>query len=140
MRLLDANIFLRALVNPQTEADQVRAHASGALFRRLASGEEEATTCEAIVAEVCYVLRSRAHYHLPPAEIAELLRPVLLLRGLKLPHKRTYLRALDFWTAHAALDFEDVLLAAHRDRLGIDAITSYDTDFDKIQGVRRIEP
>ena len=140
MRLLDANIFLRALVKPQTEADVARAQASAALFHRLANGMEEVTVPEAILAEVCYVLRSKAHYGLAPAKIAELLRPLLVLRGLKLPHKRTYLRALDLWTAHPGLGFEDSLLIAHWERLGVDAITSFDGDFDDIPGVRRIEP
>lgn len=140
MRLLDANIFLRALVVPQSAADHVRAHAAAALFERLGKGEEKATTIEAIITEVCYVLRSRAHYALTPTEIAARLRPLLLLRGLKLPHKRTYLQALDLWAAFPTLNFEDVLLLAHAERLGIDTITSYDTDFDHLPGFARMEP
>ncbi|HZU12660.1 MAG TPA: type II toxin-antitoxin system VapC family toxin [Chloroflexota bacterium] len=140
MRLLDANIFLRALVVPESEADHVRAQAAAALFERLGKGEEEATTIEAIITEVCYVLRSRAHYALSPAEVAARLRPLLMLRGLKLPHKRTYLQALDLWVAFPTLDFEDVLLLAHAERLGLDAITSYDTDFDHLPGIARTQP
>lgn len=140
MRLLDANVFLRALVAPQGAADHVRAQAAAALFKRLERGEEEATTMEAVITEVCYVLRSRAHYALSPAEIAPRVRPLLLLRGLKLSHKRTYLRALDLWTAFPALDFEDALLVAHAGRLGIDTITSYDTDFDDVPGISRTQP
>ncbi|HZS94623.1 MAG TPA: type II toxin-antitoxin system VapC family toxin [Chloroflexota bacterium] len=140
MRLLDANIFLRALVAPQSAADRARAQAATGLFERLARGEEEATTIEAIIAEVCYVLRSRAHYALAPAEVAARLRPLILLRGLKLPHKRTYLQALDLWTAFPALDFEDALLLAHAERLGIDTVTSYDTDFDHLPGFAREQP
>src|SRR5581483_2605741 len=140
MKLLDANIFLRAIVAPQTAADRDRAQAAIALFERLAKGEEGATTIEAIIAEVCYVLRSRAHYALTPSEIAARLRPMLLLRGLKLPHKRTYLQALDLWAAFPALDFEDALLLAHAERLGIDTVTSYDTDFDRLPGIAREQP
>jgi predicted nucleic acid-binding protein len=140
MRLLDANIFLRALVAPQTAADEVRARAAASLFERLGTGEEEATTIEAIITEVCYVLRARAHYGLTPDEVAARMQPLLLLRGLKLPHKRTYLRALDIWTAFPALDFEDALLVAHGKRLGIDTVTSYDTDFDTIPDVKRRVP
>lgn len=140
MKLLDANIFLRALVRPQSDAERVMAQQSTALFERLAAGTEEATTIEAILETVCYVLRSRAHYGLTPAEIAARLRPLLLVRGLKLPHKRMYLRALDLWAASPRLDFDDVLLIAHSERLGDAEITSFDTDFDGIPGVRRVHP
>jgi predicted nucleic acid-binding protein len=140
MLLLDANVFLRALVAPQAERDREHAKAAIALFERLARGQETATTVEAILAEVCYVLSSRAHYHLNPSEIAQRLRPLLLLRGLKLPHKRTHLEALELWSANPFLDFEDALLAAHARRLRLSSITSFDTDFDRLPGVVREEP
>jgi uncharacterized protein len=140
MLLLDANVFLRALVVPQTERDRERAAAAILLFGRLQRGEETATTIEAIVAEVCYVLSSKAHYRLSPSDIAQRLRPLLALRGLKLPHKRTYLDALEIWSTSPFLDFEDALLAAHANRLGLSSITSFDTDFDRVPGMERLEP
>ncbi len=140
MRFVDANIFLRALAEPQNEADRLKAQSCAALFQRLSTGEELGRTIEAIITEVAYVLRSRAHYHLAPAEIAARLRPILALRGLRLTNKQTYLRALDLWEAHPALDFEDVLSIAHMERLGLKEILSYDTDFDNVPGVDRIEP
>lgn len=140
MRLLDANIFLRFLVEPQSKADRQKANACKDLFQRLQSGEETATTTEAIITEVAYVLRSRSHYGLAPADIAVRMKPLLTIPGLKLTHKRVYLRALDLWVAYPRLDFEDALLVAHMERLGLGEITSYDTDFDGISSVRRIEP
>jgi predicted nucleic acid-binding protein len=140
VRFLDTNIFIRALVEPVTAADRTKAEASAALFRRLASGEETATTAEAMITEIAYVLHSRAHYSLTPAEIGARFRPILQLRGLKLPHKRTYLRALELWEARPSLDFEDVLAAAHVQRLGLNEITSYDLGFDRLPGVVRVEP
>ncbi|MBI2913420.1 MAG: type II toxin-antitoxin system VapC family toxin [Chloroflexi bacterium] len=136
MRFLDANIFLRYLV----PGDEAKARACFALFQKVKTGEEVVTTSEAVVAEVAYVLRSRAHYRLAPSEIGARLRPILALRGLKLPHKRTYLRALDLWNAHPALDFEDVLTVAHMERLGLVEVVSYDTDFDRLPDLRRVEP
>jgi len=136
VKFLDANIFLRYLV----AGDESKANACFALFQRVKSGREVVTTSEAIVAEIAYVLRSRAHYALPPGEIAARLSPLLTLRGLKLPLKRTYLRALEIWTSYAALDFEDALTLAHLERLRLTAVTSYDTDFDQIANVERQEP
>ena len=140
MRFLDTNVFIRALVEPRTDADRIKAAASASLFRRLASGAETATTAEAMITEIAYVLHSRAQYGLTPAEIGARLRPLLLVRGLKLTHKRTYLRALELWEAHPSLDFEDVLAVGHMERLGLAEITSYDTGFDGISGVGRVEP
>lgn len=140
MQLLDANIFLRALVRPQSDPERAMAEKSIALFQRLAAGTDEATTIEAIIGSVCYVLRSRRHYGLEPAEIAARLRPLLVLRGLKLPHKGTYLRALDLWATYPRLDFDDVLLVAHSERLAGAGIASFDTDFDSVAGAKRIQP
>lgn len=140
MRFLDANIFLRALVEPKTEADRLKFQSCSSLFRGLAKGQENARTIEAIITEVVYVLRSSAHYNLQPSEIAVRLRPLLSLRGLLLIHKRTYLRALDLWETNPTLDFEDVLAIAHMERLGLNEILSYDTDFNQLPGIQRVEP
>lgn len=97
-------------------------------------------TSEAVIAEVAYVLRSRAHYNLPPAEIGARLRPLLTLPRLKLAYKRTYLRAFELWAAYPTIDFEDALTVAHMERLGLVELVSYDRDFDAIPEVQRLEP
>jgi predicted nucleic acid-binding protein len=140
MRLLDANIFLRALVRSDADQEHVKAASCAALFERLASGGEEATTLEVIIATVCYVLRSPRQYGLAPSEVAARLRPLLLVRGLKLPYKRTVLRALDLWSAWPRLDFDDALLVAHAERLGGAEILSLNRAFDTIPDVVRMEP
>jgi predicted nucleic acid-binding protein len=139
MRLLDANIFLRAIVRADTELERAKAGRCAALFERLASGEDEAATLEVIVATVCYVLRSPHQYGLAPSEIAARLRPLLLARGLKLPYKRITVRALDLWSTWPRLDFDDALLAAHAEHVGGE-ILSYDRDYDSIPGIIRSEP
>ena len=50
------------------------------------------------------------------------------------------MRALELYATHTALDFEDALTVAHMQRLKITELASYDSDFDAIPGVRRIEP
>ncbi len=136
MRFLDTNIIIRYL----TRDDEAKAAACFDLFERVSRGEEEVTTCEAIITEVVYALSSRAHYGLPPDEIRARLAPVLAMRGLRLPNKQLYLRALDLYAAYPSLDFEDLLLAAYMERDGIQELYSYDRDFDRISGVRRVEP
>ncbi|HVA92472.1 MAG TPA: PIN domain-containing protein [Chloroflexota bacterium] len=136
MRFIDTNIFLRYL----TKDDPVKAAACYALFQRLEQGSEQATTSETIIAEVVYVLSARSHYGLGGTEIRARLTPLLVLRGLRIAHKRTYLRALDLYATYAALDFEDALTISHMERTGITDLYSYDTDFDQVPSVIRRDP
>ena len=137
MRFLDTNVILRYL----TRDDEAKAEACYRLFQRAKRGEEELLTCEAIVTEVVYVLSSsRAPYRLSHEEIRARLLPILTLRGLKLPQKRVYLRALDLYASSPFLDFEDALAVAHMEQRGITEIASYDKDFDRVTGLQRIEP
>ena len=137
MRFLDANVILRYL----TRDDEAKAKNCYELFRRVQRGEEELTTCEAIVAEVVYVLSSpRLPYRLNHGEIRARLLPILTLRGLRLPQRRLCLRALDVYATSPSLDFEDALAVAHMERHEITEIVSYDRDFDRVAGLRRTEP
>ncbi len=137
MRFLDTNVILRYL----TRDDEAKARACFDLFQRVKNGAEEVFTCEAVIAEVTYVLTSvRAPYRLNHEETRDRLLPILTLRGLKLPQKRLCVYALDLWATHAFLDFEDALAAAHMQDQGIQEILSYDTDFDRLTDVIRIEP
>ena len=137
MKFLDTNVILRYL----TKDDKAKAEACYRLFQRMRHGEEEVLTCEAIVSEVVYVLSSRrAPYRLSHEEIRGRLMPILTLRGLKLPQKSVYIRALDIYALSTRLDFEDALAAAHMERQGITEILSYDKDFDLVAGIQRVEP
>jgi predicted nucleic acid-binding protein len=136
VRFVDANIFLRAL----TGDDPNKADACEALLRRVDSGEEEITTCEAIISEVVYVLSSRGLYGLNHEEIRARFTPLLRLRGLRLQGKHLYLQALDVYAANPYLDFEDALCIAHMEQAGITEIVSYDSDFDRAGMVVRVEP
>jgi len=136
VKLVDANVFLRYL----TRDDERKAQACRRFFERLQDGTEQATTCEAVIAELAYVLASKAHYALSHEEIAARLRPLIALRGLRMPNKRVYQRALDIYATYPALDFEDALLVAHGENDAIDGILSYDTDFDRVPDVVRTEP
>ena len=137
MRFLDTNVILRYL----TRDDEAKAEACYRLFQSVKNGEEELFTCEAIVTEVVYVLSSRrAGYRLSHDDIRARLVPILSLRGLRLLHKRVYVRALDIYASSPSLDFEDALAVAHIERQGITEIVSYDRDFDRVVQVQRTEP
>ena len=136
MKFLDTNIFIRYL----TDDDPLQSAACRRLWEQIIQGREDVTTSETIIAEVCYVLSSPRLYHLSHEEIADRLRPLFSLSSLKLTHKRSFMRALDLYSTHSFLDFEDAMTIAHMEREGIMDVLSYDKDFDRIPGVTRIEP
>jgi len=140
MRFLDTNILLRYLVKPASPLDAAKQQACAELLQRAKRGQEQFTTCEAVFAEVLYVLCSPRQYQLSHADAAARLRPILALRGLKLPQKRRYQRALDLFATYPFLDIEDALQVAHMEQQEIQELYSYDTDFDRVPGVNRLEP
>ena len=135
MEFLDTNIFLRYL----TGDDPDRSAAAATLFERAGQAEFTVTTSESVIVEIVQVLSSKVLYNAPRPEIRHQLRKVLSLRGLVLPHKRSYLRALDVYCA-TNLDFVDAISAAHVERAHGGRILSFDSDFDRIEGIVRTEP
>ncbi len=68
-----------------------------------------------------------------------MLLPIVSLPGLQVPHRPSFLRALEVY-AVTNLDFEDCLSLAHMERLKIKTILSYDRDFDRLKTIQRREP
>lgn len=132
---LDTNIIIRYLVQDNPDHSQ-RAYA---LLQEVEQGNLIVTTSEAVITEAVYVLSSKVLYNLPRSQIQTYLAPVITLRGLRLPHKKTYLRALDLY-ASTNLDFVDALNVAHMERTHLTTILSFDQDFDRIPGITRREP
>ena len=141
MIFLDANVFLRYLVEPDGPENQARHEIAAALFEAIELGEEEATTSEAVLAEVAFILASKRQYNLPSVEIAAYLSSIIRLPGLRLPrgHKRLYLRALEIWSELSRLGFVDALSAATVEGSEL-RLATFDTDFDKLPSIRRWQP
>jgi predicted nucleic acid-binding protein len=132
---VDSNVFLRYIAADHAD----HSPRAQAFFRRVAAGEESATTSESVVAEIAYVLQSPRQYALTRSRIRELLYPLLTLRGMELPDLPTYLEALDAYALHD-IDIEDALSVAHIRRRKLDGIVSFDRDFDGVPDVDRFEP
>ncbi len=139
MKFLDTNVFLRFLVEPATDEDRRKHAACMALFNDVADGAVQITTSEAILHELLYVLCSPRQYGLSHEDAVARLRPILTLRGFHLSQKRTLLRAVELFEAHAFLDFADAIAVTRSQEAG-DELLSYDRDFDKVAGAERREP
>ena len=138
MKYLDTNIFLRYLT--KTRREEAKTQACFALFQQVKKGDIVATTCEAVVCEIFFVLCSPRQYNLSHEDAVAHVRPLLALGNLKLANKRVYLRAMDIFAHASFLDFEDAVIVAHMERQGITELVSYDTDFDHIPAINRKEP
>lgn len=136
MRFVDTNVILRYL----TRDDPKKAERVAALLHALRGGREEATTSEAIIAEVVFTLTSKNLYALDRQRVHDLVQPIIELKGLRLPDRAVFLRALSLFVAHRAISFPDALAAAHVEVRGYDAILSFDRGFDRVAGIRRDEP
>lgn len=140
MRFVDTNIFIGYLVEPSTDVEQKRSLACRALIDRVRLGQEEIATSEAAVAEVIYVLTSPRIFRVERTEVVARLRPILMMTGLRLANKGVCLSALDMFATNPFLDFADALLAAYTGRLELAELYSFDSDFDRLASVVRVEP
>lgn len=132
---VDTNVFIRLLA----QDDPTKTERCRELFERAERAELALHTSEAIIAEIVYVLSSRAVYHLPRGDVAYLLRPLLENPGVQIDHKATILAALERY-GRLNLDFEDCLAIEHSLRLQLADIYTYDQGFNQAREIRRLEP
>ncbi len=133
MRFIDTNLFIRYF----TRDDEKKAQKVLALLKRVEKNEEKIITSSFVIFETIFTLES--FYKVQKKEIKELMLPILNLKGLKFLNKGIYLQALDIY-AKENISFTDAFNAAFILERGIKEIYSYDKDFDKIEGIKRIIP
>ena len=132
-RFLDTNVLLRYL----TRDDEERAKRALALLARIERGEEKVITSPLVIFETVFTLQKR--YRFPREQIRAALGDIISLRGLELTNKRLYLRALELF-ARGNLPFTDAYNAVYVQSQGLSEIYSWDTDFDHVESVTRVEP
>lgn len=132
-RFVDTNILLRYF----TRDDEAKARKALALLQRIDRGEERVETSLPVIFETVYALQRL--YHVPRPQIRELMLPVLRLRGIHLPSKNLYFDALDLFVENN-ISFADAFNVVYMKARGLTDIYSWDTDFDKIEGIVRLEP
>lgn len=132
---LDANVLIRYLTGDHPD----HSRRALAFLQRVEAGAATVTICEGVLVEVVQVLSSRRLYNQPREQIAAALGDILRLRGLHLPGKALYLRALELY-GRENVDFVDALCVAHAERIGANEIVSFDRDLDRFPSVRRVEP
>ena len=132
-RFLDTNILLRYL----TGDNHQQAERSLRLLLRVENGEEKVFTSSLVIFETVFTLQK--FYKVPRQEIAEQILNIISLRNLQLPDKSVYYRAFDLYIS-TNISFEDDYNAAYTIDQEQPVIYSWDTDFDEIDGITRVEP
>jgi predicted nucleic-acid-binding protein len=92
---------------------------------------------EVALCDIVWTLNS--YYKRPKAEIRQFVLDVLALDGVRMERKSIARDAVDLF-ASSNIDFSDALILAEMHADGEDEIYSFDRDFDKIEGVKRMEP
>ena len=106
------------------------------MFRRVAEGTLGLIVTPIVVAELVYVTRDVVGWS--RTVIAERLASLLDADGLVLMEAAVVRRALALYGERTRLDFADAYLAAAALEIGPAAIASFETDFDALEGLRRI--
>ena len=134
IRFLDTNLLIRYF----TRDDEDKAARVLALLQRVERGEERVATSPLVIFETIFTLDRS--YKVPRQRIKELVESVIALRGLQLPNKTLYYQALDLYTTITDLSFADAYNATYMASQNLTDIYSFDTDFDQVPGISRVEP
>lgn len=132
---LDSNIFLRHLLND----DPVKAPACRELLRAIEQGKTVAWTTPLVISEIVFILSNPKTYALDRATIRDLVLPLLSLSNLKIERRRFYPRIFELYVS-LPIDYVDACHAALLEYYRQDSLYSYDSDFDRIGGLTRLEP
>lgn len=130
---LDTNILLRYFLHD----DEEKARHALALIQRVEQGDEIVESNALVVFEMVYVLQ-RVH-RIPKQQVRDMLQSVLNLRGLRISDRDLCSDALDLF-AEKNISFADAYSGLYMKARGLTAIYSWDTDFDRIEGIERVEP
>ena len=133
MRFIDTNIFLRFLTNDDPE----KAQGCEKLFKKAIKDGAQLFTSELVIAEIIWVLES--YYGLSKEDVKEKVEKILNTKNLFCPNKDILYESLGLYL-FKNIDFIDAYNALIMRQNSISEIYSYDSDFDRIENIKRIEP
>lgn len=132
---IDANVFVRFVARDIEDQSQRAA----ALFQKIDEGKITAFVPPIAIFECVFTLSSPRLYHLPREQIVGILQTLLRAPQIKTTNKNVLLDALDLYLG-TPLPFADCYIAATMRHAGSNTIYSFDKDFDKVPGIKRLEP
>jgi len=133
MTFLDTNVILRYL----TWDEPKKAKRCEGLFKRATEGKEILYTTTLVITEIIWTLEK--FYKLPKSEIVTCVQRILNTPNIHLDEKDILLAAIGLYELKK-IDFIDAYNAISMENKNIDSLYSYDTDFDLIPPLKRLEP
>lgn len=130
---LDTNVFLRHLRND----DPDRSPRATAFLERIEQGQLRVRTAETVIFETVYTLQRT--YRQPKPAIRDALLALIELPGIILPGKRRFRRVFDLYV-NLNISFADAYHAALMDQWKLTEVVSFDAEFDRVAGIKRLEP
>jgi predicted nucleic acid-binding protein len=131
---LDTNILVRHL----TQDDPQLSPRATAYLKRIERGEVQVRIVETVVFETVFTLEGKI-YRRSKSSIREHLLPLINLSGVVLPNKQRFQRVFDFYV-DLNIPFADAYHAVAAIDAGCQEIVAFDRHFDRVPGIRRIEP
>lgn len=132
---IDTDVIIRFL----TGDDLKKQAAAATLFEQIEQGLLTVEAPDTVIADAVYVLSSPRLYHVPRSEVRRLLSPLVCLPHLRVQNGPCVLRALDLYASNT-IDFGEAFIIASMEQQNARTLYSYDTDFDRIEGITRREP
>ncbi len=130
---VDTNVFVRHLT--QDHADFSPKATS--FLQKIERGEVQARTADTAIFETVFLLEKR--YGQPKAKIRDGVLSLIELPAMSLPNKHRLRRVFEIYM-DVNLSFADAYHVALMEQVGIDEIATFDRDFDRVPGIRRVEP
>ncbi|MDQ5850689.1 MAG: PIN domain-containing protein [Chloroflexota bacterium] len=130
---LDSNVFLRHLRADHPD----HSPRATALLERVERQELKVRTADTVVFETVYTLHG--YYKQPKAAIRDALLPLLDLPGIVLPRKRRFHQVFSYYV-ELNISFADAYHAVLMEELKLTTVLSFDTDFDRVPSITRVEP
>ena len=130
---LDTNVVLRHLLGDHPE----QSPRATAYLRRVEQGDFQVHTADTVIFEVVFTLQRQ--YEQPKARIREAVLPLIELPGVILPGKRRFRRVFDLYV-DLNLSFADAYHAVLMQHSKLAEIVTFDRGFDRVKGIRRVEP
>jgi predicted nucleic acid-binding protein len=132
---INTDVIIRFL----TGDDPGKQAAATALFEQVEQGLLTVAAPDTVIADAVYVLSSPRLYHLARSAVQELLGALVQLAYFQVQNKLAVLHALELYGS-TRLDFGDTLIIASMEQQHSRILYSYDTDFDRFEGISRQEP
>ncbi len=130
---VDTNIFLRYLT-----ADNIAKYERcRELFKSAVEGRISLLTSDMVIAELIWTLQS--YYKVPKNEVVEKLSIIVSTPNLNIPNSDIIAEALAVYS-RKNIHYIDAYNAVFMKYHNTSEIYSYDSDFDSIGGIERIEP